>query len=1095
MLLVNCPLAADLERFFLGDLPEPEAEALDLHVLQCAACLERLKALPRTRDTLTDALRGDTHPDPSTASPRVVALVKTLKSLCSSPPPLSEGLAMLSFCCSSCQKHLAVKEALAGKKVKCPGCGQVVDVPAPVAPASHPEERTLDCESASAFGEECNPQSTSAPTSAGELQTPSPGNKLESTIDIPRRQGGTEPSLTDFLSPAQSADELGRLGKYRILKVLGHGGMGVVFKAEDPRLKRHVALKAMLPTLAASASAGQRFLREAQSMAAVEHDHIVRVHEVAEERGVPFLAMEFLKGEPLDVRLGREKLLPILEVVRLGKEIAAGLAAAHEHGLIHRDIKPANVWLEAPDGRVKILDFGLARSADQEAGLTQQGTILGTPAYMAPEQGRGDTVEARSDLFSLGVILYRLCSGKAPFRGTDTISTLLAVATEQPPPPSIANPDLPTELSDLVMQLLEKDTARRPASAREVMQVLRSLEKRLTRQQEAADSTQQFSASPSQSVLPTPRARRWWPVVLGAAALLLLIGGGYAIYQIVIIRDKGGKEVARIKVPEGGKAEVVPDAKPGDAKDVPWAATPAQQTWLDAAAKLPPPQQLESINRKMKEESTSDVTMVLEPKDGLPTKCKITGAPDTLWPLLALPSLTSLDLTEINVTDFRLLTRLPLTELHVNLVVDNVKSEKGLKSIATLKSVNGRPAADYWADRAALRKEIDDMVERAPALSLEDRKVWFDQMMKKLNPKYLADHCALSKDGGTGLTTLQADGEGVFVFDVSPVRGLGVEAVSLRRCSVCDLTPLGKSKIQALTLWGMPLRDLTPLAGLPLQKLSLGATQVADLSPLKGMKLEEFVLVDHLGIVKDFTVLTGMPLTSLSSAAIRDLRPFKAMKLKSLLCGGNTDLSPVAWMPLESLQLGGRCADYSPLAGMKLKHFAIHHGDNRFHTYYEPEEKMFRAMPLETIHDMPAAEFWKAYDAEKKAIEEFVSATAKLTPEKAAEAVKEAVKKHPPVISTETRIEDGAVVEFKVHFNAGESEPFALLRAFPKLKKITIQSNTASWSDLSPVMNLPIEEIECNPEMIPGNAMILARMPKLQTINGKPAKEVLDAVK
>src|SRR6202035_247064 len=156
----------------------------------------------------------------------------------------------------------------------------------------------------------------------------------------------------------------------------------------DPKLKRSVAIKAMLPTLAASASAGKRFLREAEAMAAVEHDHVVRIYQVDEERGIPFLAMEFLKGEPLDERLKRDAELPLADMLRIGREIAEGLAAAHATGLIHRDIKPANIWLEAPRNRVKILDFGLARAAAQDAGLTQQGAILGTPAYMAPEQGR-----------------------------------------------------------------------------------------------------------------------------------------------------------------------------------------------------------------------------------------------------------------------------------------------------------------------------------------------------------------------------------------------------------------------------------------------------------------------------------------------------------------------------------------------------------------------------------------------------------------------------------------------------------------------------------------------------------------------------------
>src|SRR5205823_7891046 len=165
---------------------------------------------------------------------------------------------------------------------------------------------------------------------------------------------------------------------------------------------------------------------------------------VGEDRGVPFIAMPFLKGEPLDERLNRDQALPVAEVLRIGREAAKGLAAAHAAGLVHRDIKPANLWLEslpgepgalAPGFRVKILDFGLARVAADNAQLTQQGAIVGTPAYMAPEQGAGKAVDARCDLFSLGCVLYRLCTGQAPFKGTDTVSTLVAVAMDNPPPP------------------------------------------------------------------------------------------------------------------------------------------------------------------------------------------------------------------------------------------------------------------------------------------------------------------------------------------------------------------------------------------------------------------------------------------------------------------------------------------------------------------------------------------------------------------------------------------------------------------------------------------------------------------------------------
>src|SRR5439155_2301481 len=199
-------------------------------------------------------------------------------------------------------------------------------------------------------------------------------------------------------------DELGRLGPYRVLKVLGAGAMGVVFQAEDPDLQRLVALKVMRPSLATSAEFHRRFLREARLAAAIDHEHIVTVYQVGEDRGVPYLAMKMLQGETLEDRLERPPgRMPLPEVLRVGREIAEGLAAAHERGLVHRDIKPANIWLEGKKLRVKVLDFGLARlatdsgsAADHDDGpLTHEGAIIGTPSYMSPEQGRGASVDAR----------------------------------------------------------------------------------------------------------------------------------------------------------------------------------------------------------------------------------------------------------------------------------------------------------------------------------------------------------------------------------------------------------------------------------------------------------------------------------------------------------------------------------------------------------------------------------------------------------------------------------------------------------------------------------------------------------------------------
>ena len=241
-----------------------------------------------------------------------------------------------------------------------------------------------------------------------------------------------------LLAPPRGPDEIGYLGSYRILKVLGMGGMGVVFQAQDPTLGRIVALKGMLPSVAAKAANRERFLREARATAGLRHDHIVVVHTVGEDRGFPYLVMEFLEGESLEDRLTRERRLPLDEILRIGLEIASGLAAAHAAGLVHRDVKPANIWLQCPAGRVKILDFGLARATADDTRLTLSGIILGTPAYMAPEQARGHAVDSRTDLFSLGTVLYRLCAGELPFKGDNTLAILTALAVEKPPGPAVA---------------------------------------------------------------------------------------------------------------------------------------------------------------------------------------------------------------------------------------------------------------------------------------------------------------------------------------------------------------------------------------------------------------------------------------------------------------------------------------------------------------------------------------------------------------------------------------------------------------------------------------------------------------------------------
>src|SRR5262249_48852125 len=250
-----------------------------------------------------------------------------------------------------------------------------------------------------------------------------------------------------FLDPPRQPGEIGWLGAYRVVKVLGQGGMGVVFQAEDTHLQRFVAVKVMSAEAARDPAPRKRFLREARLTARLHPDHVVTLHQVGELNDMPFLAMEMLQGETLAAWLRRGQRPTPAQVLDVGLQVARGLEAAHAVGLIHRDIKPSNLWLESPSGRVKLLDFGLARLSQDASPLTQVGTVVGTPAYMAPEQAEGGVLDGRSDLFSLGCVLYELATGEPPFTGATTFAIMAAMAVREPPSLRSVNPAVPAALS------------------------------------------------------------------------------------------------------------------------------------------------------------------------------------------------------------------------------------------------------------------------------------------------------------------------------------------------------------------------------------------------------------------------------------------------------------------------------------------------------------------------------------------------------------------------------------------------------------------------------------------------------------------------
>lgn len=346
--------------------------------------------------------------------------------------------------------------------------------------------------------------------------TPEPGH--------PASQSSNGTPLPDdevplgFLDPPTRADSLGRIGHYEVLQVLGQGGFGIVFRAFDEVLQRVVAVKVLAPQLAATSPARKRFLREARTSAAVRHENVVQVYEVGEQP-LPYLVMEFIPGETLQQRLNRTGPLEALEVVRIARQIAEGLTAAHATDLIHRDIKPGNILMEGGTQRVKITDFGLARAAD-DASISQSGIIAGTPMYMAPEQAKGEKLDQRADLFSLGSVLYQMASGRPPFRANSTIAVLKRVAEDAPRDIREIIPETPQWLCNIIAKLHAKNPDDRYQSAREVADVLEDCEEQLKTNSKLKD----LSRIPVSSFTPPRSGLRSRQLVGVALAVIAVFG-------------------------------------------------------------------------------------------------------------------------------------------------------------------------------------------------------------------------------------------------------------------------------------------------------------------------------------------------------------------------------------------------------------------------------------------------------------------------------------------------------------------------------------------------------------------------------------------
>lgn len=274
-----------------------------------------------------------------------------------------------------------------------------------------------------------------------------------------------------FLEESDDPAILGRLGDYEIVEPIGAGGMGVVLKGYDPELNRYVAVKVLAPHYASSSAARKRFAREAKAAAAVVHPHVLAIHSVDASGDLPFLVMPFVQGESLQQRINREGPLKLEEILRIGSQAARGLQAAHDQGIVHRDIKPGNILLEKSVERVMLTDFGLARAVD-DASMTRSGVIAGTPQYMSPEQAIGESVDSRSDLFSLGSVLYTMAAGRPPFRAENAFSLLNRIVEDSPRPIREINTAIPQWFGAIVAALHTKSPEDRLESADQLAELL-----------------------------------------------------------------------------------------------------------------------------------------------------------------------------------------------------------------------------------------------------------------------------------------------------------------------------------------------------------------------------------------------------------------------------------------------------------------------------------------------------------------------------------------------------------------------------------------------------------------------------------------------
>jgi serine/threonine-protein kinase len=380
-------------------------------------------------------------------------------------------------------------------------------------------------------------------------------------------------------------------GRYQIVKELGRGSMGMVYLARDPNIERMVAVKVLRQDRMGSDIFVKRFIKEAKVIGRLSHPHTVTIYDIGEENEDVYIAMEYVEGTPLS-NIVKEKRLDAQEVVEFGVQIAETLDYAHRKGVVHRDIKPSNIIVQ-PDGLIKITDFGVARVEDSSATLqTMNGEILGTPAYMSPEQVLGKPVDGRSDLFSLGVVLYELSTGKRPFGGEGkTLATVFnEIIQTTPPDPNIASGQVPRELSALIMKALQKEPAKRFQSGREMAEALK----------ECLGGGKREEAATTTQAQPVQRRRIGYTISLAGAALISIIAGGIFFFsdQQVISPVKKSLETRKASLPVPQRTVLINPSIPLNAPTIKQGEAPVKGMPKEVSKPAPSNVQIGSVAKQ-----------------------------------------------------------------------------------------------------------------------------------------------------------------------------------------------------------------------------------------------------------------------------------------------------------------------------------------------------------------------------------------------------------------------------------------------------------------------------------------------------------------